>query len=95
MKHTPGPWHWFSSSIIGTAENGQPHHITKCEAINSADARLIATCPELFAIVEYLKLHLDEGAQQVSFHALATDDDETTLGDLVKQAYAKATGGAK
>ncbi len=34
-------------------------------------------------VVSYLYEHLKEGANQVSLHALPTDDDETTLGDLV------------
>lgn len=47
---------------------------------------LKARIEELEQIVSYLKAHIDEGANQVSFHALPTDDDEITLADLVKRA---------
>jgi hypothetical protein len=45
---------------------------------------------DLLHIVKYLKAHLDEGSQQVYFHSLATDDDDTTLADLVLRAIKKA-----
>ena len=37
-------------------------------------------------LVEFLADHLNNGAQSVSFSALATDDETTTLRDLVDSA---------
>jgi deoxycytidylate deaminase len=84
-KHTPGPWGWYyGGCLIGTASNGQPHHITKCEAIsNSADSRLIAAAPELLAALETVVRRID-----------ADEVDRDLRAELVA-LIAKATGGSK
>ena len=54
------------------------------------NARLIASAPELLAIVQHLADAQRDGAQAVYFGALFGDDDVTTLGDAVTAAIAKA-----
>lgn len=46
-KVTPRPWHWFSGSLIGRAENGELSHIVKCESLSSANASHIVKCVNL------------------------------------------------
>jgi hypothetical protein len=51
-----------------------------------------ALIAELLEIVAFINEHRKGGSQQVYFGALATDDDETTLGELVERVIAKARG---
>ena len=63
------------------------------DAENEANARLIASAPDLLAIVDYLAEAHRDGAQGTHFGALfGDDDDNTTLGDAVTVAIDKATG---
>lgn len=103
-KHTPGPWklwiaHSSSPSIEVQCNERTPvvkwagfDDSNREKETHIANARLIAAAPELLQLALYLKAHLDEGAQQVYFSSLPTDDDEITLADMVLRAIAKAGG---
>lgn len=87
-KHTPGPWKMtLLGDLIGVAANGQPHHITRCEAIaNQADARLISMAPDMLEV-----LRLVDGLLRFT----KLDRQGEAVHDHVKAAIAKATGGAE
>jgi len=101
-KHTPGPWTAFQDyprrHTVGTATGricdmwGQDPAFYTDE--DEANARLIASAPDLLAIVQFIAREHRDGAQEVYFGALFNDkgDDITTLGDAVTTAIAKATG---
>lgn len=63
--------------------------VTRLKNRVSANAKLIAASPELLKIVKFLHKYVQAGEQNVYFTALATEDDETTLSDLVKSAMQK------
>ena len=100
-KHTPGPWTAFQDyprrHTVGTATGricdmwGQDPAFYTDE--DEANARLIASAPDLLAIVQFIAREHRDGAQEVYFGALFNDDDITTLGDAVTTAIAKATTG--
>jgi len=64
------------------------------DGMTHTNARLIASAPDLLAIVQFIAREHRDGAQEVYFGALFNDkgDDITTLGDAVTTAIAKATG---
>jgi hypothetical protein len=90
-KHTPyrNVWTEKTEWDVRSAEGTILASGIKDEAI----AQQFAAAPELLMIVSYLNEHLKEGAQQVYFGAQPGDqDDETTLGEYIKKALAKAEG---
>jgi hypothetical protein len=60
MRNTKGPWTMsLLGDLIGRAENGEPHHITRCEAIaNRADAHLIISGPGMLEIIKEAYEHM-------------------------------------
>ena len=100
MTHTPGPWNYAGPSDIGrdsySIYGSGPLAYTAGPSdygdAAEANARLIASAPDLLAIVQFIAREHRDGAQEVYFGALFSDDDITTLGDAVTTARAKATG---
>ena len=73
------------------SNGGWKHYVQNPAYANSeANARLIASAPDLLAIVQFIAREHRDGAQEVYFGALFSDDDITTLGDAVTTAIAKA-----
>lgn len=91
QKHTPGPWLLtLLGDLMGEAENGESHHITRCEAIqNRADARLIAAAPELLsALVSIYSMANLEAVLKMRY---STPTVKLII-DQAKLAITKATG---
>ena len=93
-KHTPGPWYWTASSSAGTVyaqENHQlivPHHPDGADENTFANARLIASAPELLQA-----LILAEGLiyPNVNPHHARPSSNSEVL-HTIRAAIAKATG---
>ena len=98
MTHTPGPCSTFQDAslrhTVGTTTGRICDMWGKDPAFfteeDEANARLIASAPDLLAIVQFIAREHRDGAQEVYFGALFSDDDITTLGDAVTTAIAKA-----
>ena len=97
-QHTPEPWNYAGPSDIGrdsySIYGSGPLAYTAGPSdygdAAEANARLIASAPDLLAIVQFIAREHRDGAQEVYFGALFSDDDITTLGDAVTTAIAKA-----
>lgn len=86
-QHTPGPWHTQSEQhrewIIGSdgLPVGYRWRLDRFPRDNVANARLIASAPELLAALQIIHANAGESAEWIRRHASA--------------AIALATGGAK
>ena len=109
IKHTPGPWNLHSpdegdpttgdgsfcitaqSMVIANAQPSDWHE-------TPANARLIAAAPDLLEIVRELSQWYSEGTDERSgpfAYGLFGDEEDTTWAERVRNAIAKAEGGAK
>lgn len=60
--------------------------------INEAHVNIMRALPDLVTLVTLLKAFVDEGCHQVSFGALATEDDDTTLACLINRTASTLDG---
>lgn len=85
VKHTPGPWHAWNDDVWGWGVGSEDYTI--CEELSEADARLIASAPDL---LEALRSFIDPDNAPL----VLSDSHSLALMDKARAAIAKATGTA-
>lgn len=99
-QHTPGPWHiktsasgnYFVYSDSACKSDDRIAGINYCYPntdIASANARLIAACPDLLAALQAIDQRLRECSR---FPITASEAYDTFYQDIVSDAIKKATG---
>ena len=87
-KHTPGPWHVAN----GVQIRGEREQIAKVWMMRggegNANARLIASAPELLAALQEVTMVLD-----ALLNVRGNEPDPDSISGRARAAIAKATGG--
>lgn len=102
MKHTPGPWIWLEKSEwmdmpslaspsgeVCNFGDSQTYYPTQGEPPNKADARLIATAPELLEALQALDDYMCDNL--TTDYPTGVDIDHAVF-KAARSAIAKATG---
>ncbi len=86
-QHTPGPWelNLETEKVSGFDESGERRVVVYELGTNEADARLIASAPDLLKALEQISDYARKDGDMIAQH----------LAGIARAAIAKATGGAK
>ena len=93
-RHTPGPWKVVGTEIWGPhvrLVNGRGAYDEKDRAKNNANARLIASCPDLLDACKFFINSL-EASRKGDLTPQWDFSDWATVEFVVKKAIAKAEG---
>ncbi len=99
MSHTPGPWHITRNTVPGQfctytkVRDREDGVIAVMHMNEGANARLIASAPELLAALVAIKTQADFSA--TTFPNAPGMGDFLAIARWAQEAVSKATGGAK